>query len=554
MSPRLSALVLVVASVLLGTGRLVAGPEKTQDPVSSSRGMQASAVKFDVGTGNQGGDDGKDPWPREICDGIDNDHDGQIDEGMLDEDGNGVCDERERDADHDGHPNAFDNCPTAYNPLQYDLDGDGLGDVCDDDDDADGHPDGADCDSLSAVVYPGAPELCDGRDNDCDGIVDEGHPDTDSDGRADCVDTDDDSDGYPDVIDNCPLAYNPYQYDADGDGIGNDCDDDDDQDGTLDPEDCGPLNPGIHPGAVEICDGQDNDCDGLIDEGFRDSDGVGGADCVDADDDADGVLDGSDNCPWTYNPLQEDANANSVGDACEADSDGDGVLDYQDCEPQNPEVHEGAAEVCDGFDNDCDGVVDDGFDDLDGDGIADCVDDDRDGDHILDIYDNCPGVPNEAQLDFDEDGLGDACDPDDDNDGTPDLQDCSPRNPDVHPGLAESCDGRDNDCDGLVDEVCGSIGVEPGAAPARWLLRPVAPNPARGAARIAFDVPEGGGPVRLRVFDLAGRLVETLIDGYRPAGAHAIAWSGSRGLAAGIYVVKLDAPGTEQVRKVAVIR
>ncbi len=56
-----------------------------------------------------------------------------------------------------------------------------------------------------AAVHPGAKEVCNGSDDDCDGSVDEGFADTDRDHLADCVDPDDDNDGIPDFKDCVPL-------------------------------------------------------------------------------------------------------------------------------------------------------------------------------------------------------------------------------------------------------------------------------------------------------------------------------------------------------------
>ena len=88
------------------------------------------------------------------------------------------------------------------------------------DTDGDGVPDVDDCDPYDASVYPGAPELADGLDNDCDGVVDEG------------TDTfDDDGDGY-----------------------------------SEDEGDCNDSNSSVNPGAVEVADnGIDDDCDGITD-------------------------------------------------------------------------------------------------------------------------------------------------------------------------------------------------------------------------------------------------------------------------------------------------
>lgn len=112
-------------------------------------------------------------------------------------------------------------------------------------------------------------EVCNGADDDCDGVTDEGTPDSDGDQIADACETDDDDDGVPDVDDVCPTVPDPAQGDCDGDGQGDACSDDDDGDGTLDGEDCGLCDATVHPGAVDGCNSLDDDCDESIDEDCR---------------------------------------------------------------------------------------------------------------------------------------------------------------------------------------------------------------------------------------------------------------------------------------------
>jgi hypothetical protein len=331
----------------------------------------------------------------EVCDGVDSDCDGQTDEGFPDTDEDGVADCIETDKDGDGIPDGKDNCVDTFNPGQADADLDTVGDVCDPDDDNDMVSDDVDCAPFDAAAYPGAAEVCDGKDNDCNSMVDEGFPDTDWDGWKDCVDDDDDGDGHGDA------------------------------------QDCAPLDAAVFPGAPETCDGADDDCDFSVDEGFPDVDADGSADCVDADVDGDGVPNASDNCPALANVDQADADKDGMGDLCDGDLDGDGVPNLVD--------------NCADLKNPTQG-------DVDQDGLGDACDADLDGDGKDNASDNCPLVSNPGQEDADSDGTGDACENDKDGDGTPDAMDCAAMDPLVHPGADEVCNSVDDDCDLLVDE------------------------------------------------------------------------------------------------------
>ncbi|MEO1333664.1 MAG: hypothetical protein AAFV32_09125 [Myxococcota bacterium] len=101
----------------------------------------------------------------EQCDGIDNDCDDAVDEGFLDNDSDGLADCVDPDDDNDDEPDATDPCPLIANTSD-----------CGGDADRDGIPDGEE--SLIArfdpnLGGPGTPELCDGRDNDGDNLIDE---------------------------------------------------------------------------------------------------------------------------------------------------------------------------------------------------------------------------------------------------------------------------------------------------------------------------------------------------------------------------------------------
>ena len=380
------------------------------------------------------------------CDGLDNDCDGLVDDG-LDSDGDGVTTCGGADCD-DSDPAVHPGVPDLCDGLDNDCDG-----VVDEAADADG--DGfswcAECDDLDPLRNPAAAEVCDGLDNNCDSVVDEGF-DGDGDGWATCGPTPWDCD------DTDPNAR-PFHHDSFGfeacDGIDNDCDGDIDErgdwdgDGVTDCEgDCDDWNPSARPGLPDLCDGVDNDCDGSIDEDLdADADGDGhfapgsctqpNQDC----DDADALT--HPGAPEECNGIDDDCDGQIDG---QFDQDHDGVGQCSgDCDDLDPRRFDGASEICDGVDNDCDGDVDE-VEDVDGDGLTNCDGDCDDQDPAVGpsaaevcngVDDNCDGTSDEG-FDTDGDGFG-AC------------VDCNDADAAISPGSVEICDGFDNDCDGGVD-------------------------------------------------------------------------------------------------------
>jgi hypothetical protein len=112
--------------------------------------------------------------------------------------------------------------------------------------DGDGYPSEVDCDDDDAAVHPSATELCNGIDDDCDGLVDDADPKVADPGTW-YVDAD--GDGY------AGTAVRACLQPADAGARAEDCDD---------------GEPSIHPGAVETCDGVDQDCDGIADDACGD--------------------------------------------------------------------------------------------------------------------------------------------------------------------------------------------------------------------------------------------------------------------------------------------
>ncbi len=280
---------------------------------------------------------------------------------------------------------------TCPDPWYHDADGDLYGDPADSLVGCES-PSGyvaqaGDCDDSSADINPAASESCNGVDDDCNGTTDDDY----------AIDAptwykDRDQDGYGDPSATTRACTQPQGY-------------------VSDQQDCDDLDSTINPAALELCDGLDNDCDGLSD-------------------DQDPGLDSSSATRWYL-----DADSDGFGGwgtstlACEPPSGY--AEDQSDCDDDDPGVNPDATETCNGIDDDCDGLVDDGD----------------------------PGLDTSSAytwyLDADSDGFGDAlvsvsaCDPPDGY--LADSTDCDDTQYEVNPAAPELCgDGVDNDCDGTA--------------------------------------------------------------------------------------------------------
>jgi len=427
------------------------------------------------------------PAAEEICDGIDNDCDRQVDDldtdvdwpiWYRDDDGDGfgrayVGTERihrqctggfgiqwpgyvesidQLDCD-DTDPDAYPGAPETDFGVDSNCDGSTVVDPIVDND-GDGWEVPEDCDDFDPDTYPGAFEQCDGIDNDCDsstaelGVAVQWYGDVDGDGYGDpfsissptcnkpigyVINNDDCNDSSADI--------NPGQPEVPYDTLNNDCDlgtpdDDLDRDGLLFADDCDDTIP--LPGPLEVYyDGLDNDCS---------------ASTVDDDQDADGFVldDDCDDTDGEVHPGASEVYYDGVDNDCDAstddtDQDADGYAQGEDCDDLNVEVNPGASEIYyNGVNDDCDeGTVDN---DQDGDGSPRAVDcDDEDARR----------APNFEEVAYD--GIDNDCKPatpddDLDADGFVEALDCDDQDAAVHGPDEIYYNGLDDDCDESTDD------------------------------------------------------------------------------------------------------
>jgi len=349
----------------------------TTSTVASSDLDCTDSGEASVDTDCDDSDDAQYPGADEYCNGEDDDCDGTTDEASavdvatwyLDYDGDGYGDDSMTD----------DACsaPTGY--------------VADD----------TDCDDTASGINPGATEICDSIDNDCDGDIDDDDANLDASTGSTWYD-DGDGDGYGDAADTALTCDVPSGHVANDD----DCDD---TDGA------------IKPGATEVCDDVDNDCDGDID-------------------DADAGLDTSTADTW-YVDSDGDGQGSSSSSTLACDQPSGYAATDTDCDDSAELVYLGATEYCGTIDFDCDSLIGNldsdasdattWYGDLDGDGYGD---------------------PAEAL---------DAClQP---TYYVSDSSDCLDTDEDVYPGALEVCDdGVINDCNetggGTAGNTCPAVG------------------------------------------------------------------------------------------------
>ncbi len=370
----------------------------------------------------------------ERCNGIDDDGDGIVDEATAADAPTWYA-----DADEDGYGDAAVSAIACDPPTAF-------------------VSDATDCDDADEARNPGALELCDEVDNDCDSIVDEPTA-TD----APTWYADEDEDGYGDAAASAVACAPPAGF-------------------VSAPSDCDDTDASLNPAMSEVCDAVDNNCDGTVDEPAA-----------------------TDAAIW-YADGDKDGYGDVTVSQTACDAPVDYVSDATDCDDANASAHPTGTEICDAADNNCDGTVDEPtatdaatwYADTDGDGYGDAAapviacdpgpgfvadasdcDDTNAGAHptgteVCDTADNnCDGVIDESTAtdaptwyaDADGDGYGDpthatvACTAP--SGAVERGDDCDDSNADEHPDAPERWNLRDDDCDGVIDEDADRTWVPP---------------------------------------------------------------------------------------------
>jgi hypothetical protein len=519
------------------------------------------------------------PLAAEVCNGIDDDCDREIDEDSADDRRTFFA-----DADQDGFGAAEYPREACAAPPGF---------VDDDTDCDDGDPD----------AFPGAYEFCDEVDSDCDGDLTDGdpdeldrfYPDADDDGvgaTSGAVEaceapegmvstTGDCDDGDPNTFPGAPETW----YD----GVDQDCSGGDDYDADSDGHrpasfgggDCDDADPALRPGATEVCDDLDNNCDGEVDEGA--------------------ALDAG---TWY---LDEDRDGYGLRDqprrACEAPPFHAAV--FGDCDDSDRTIKPGAAEIWyDGVDQDCDGASDfdadldsydsilwggldcddadpatieaqtwwpdpdgDGYGDAEAEPIIDCLGGTYGG--YVDNGGDCDESDNSIHAGAPEtayDGVDQDCDDADridaDRDGFPSAayggDDCDDADAAVHPYAWEDTgDGVDNDCDGVTDTDAEPVELLTLSDDDSTFVEPGAMSfPFCGLTRTSFYVSSNGrvtfdaGSFRV-VTSPSAHAAEASIAGFSydldPGAGGTVAWV-DHGDAIGVYFRDVPVFGRSTVR------